>query len=152
LPPCDLLDVNVWLALAAADHPHHERARDYLREQSGPEVAFCRITVLGLVRHLTNPAVMRHAALPSHLAWERYQEWRRLPGVTLLAEPEGVEAALQAVLRTHRCGPRGVTDAYLAAFAESARCRLVSFDGGFSRFHGLNYFHLTQEGTQHGDQ
>jgi predicted nucleic acid-binding protein len=35
------------------------------------------------------------------------------------------------------------TDAYLAAIALAAGCRMVSFDSDFQRFPDLNFLHLT---------
>jgi len=32
---------------------------------------------------------------------------------------------------------------WLAAFAIGSQCRLVSFDGDFNRFAGLDFFHLS---------
>jgi predicted nucleic acid-binding protein len=34
------------------------------------------------------------------------------------------------------------TDSYLAAFALASKSRLVSFDGDFNRFAGLDFLHL----------
>ncbi len=36
--------------------------------------------------------------------------------------------------------PDDVNDAYIAATAAEARCRLVSLDGGFGRFPGLDWW------------
>ena len=38
---------------------------------------------------------------------------------------------------------RLLTDAYLAAFAGSARLRMVTFDKDFGRFQGLDYLRLS---------
>ena len=52
----DLPDLNVWLALVLADHPHHAAARRYWDKVRpgpavvGPQIWFCRATMLGLVR------------------------------------------------------------------------------------------------------
>jgi predicted nucleic acid-binding protein len=54
--------------------------------------------------------------------------------VGLLAEPEGCDDALQAILGAGPLPPRGWTDAYLAALARSAGLRLVTFDRDFERF------------------
>ena len=46
-----------------------------------------------------------------------------------------------------RSGPAGndVNDAYLAASAFEARCRLVTLDGGFNRFPGLDWWNPLSE-------
>ena len=46
----DLLDVNVWLALADSDHTHHGVASTYWMEQEASEVAFCRVSMMGFLR------------------------------------------------------------------------------------------------------
>ncbi len=54
----DLPDFNVWLAFLRESHPHHARAVAYFAEESLASCAFCRVTMLGLIRLLTNSAVM----------------------------------------------------------------------------------------------
>jgi hypothetical protein len=54
----DLLDANVWLALAAEAHAHHGRAKSYWETEAAPVSAFCRVTQLEFLRHLTNKAIM----------------------------------------------------------------------------------------------
>jgi uncharacterized protein len=54
----DLPDINVWLAFSVADHVHHQRARLYWYEESGDQLAFCRVTALGFLRLSTNPMAM----------------------------------------------------------------------------------------------
>ena len=45
-------DVNVWFALAVADHPHHRPALAWWNEESAL-AGFSRLTQLGLRRLLT---------------------------------------------------------------------------------------------------
>lgn len=137
----DLLDLNVWLALAVADHPAHAGARRYWYQEAGSRIAFCRLTVLGFLRLSTNPTVMGGNPFTVREAWEAYRAFRRLDEVVLAAEPVSCEAVLESwVLGT--IVPRLWTDAYLAAFARAGGFRLVSFDGDFSRFDGLDFARL----------
>ena len=53
----DLLDVNVWLALADSDHTHHGVASTYWMEQEASEVAFCRVSIMGFLRLITHAAL-----------------------------------------------------------------------------------------------
>lgn len=138
----DLPDVNVWLALTVADHPHHQRARHYWYEESSDEVAFCRVTALGFLRLLTNASMMGGQPLTVSQAWRAYSSLRRLPEVALAAEPEGCEDWLEKWALGTILTPRLWTDAYLAAFAKADGMRLVSFDGDFSRFDGLDRLRL----------
>jgi len=138
----DLLDASVWLPLSAPDHVHHSRALRYWEEESADELAFCRITALALLRHLTNPRILGDAALDGAAAWPALATWLRVPHVSFLSEPPGVDELLA------HWGPaldlRGGawTDAYLAAFAVASGCRLVAFDGDFRRYPGVEFLHL----------
>jgi hypothetical protein len=138
----DLPDVNVWLALSVADHPHHSVARRYWYKESAGHLAFCRVTALALLRLLTNNHVMAGAPLSTARAWEAYLGFRRLPEVVLASEPEGSEAVLGSWLTKDRFPARLLTDAYLAAFAQAGGFRLVSFDEDFGRFDGVEVLRL----------
>ena len=69
-PLCDLPDVNVWLALLNSQHPHHAVAKAYWDSASGQSIAFCRITMLGLLRLSTNKTVMGGTPYTTLQAWE----------------------------------------------------------------------------------
>ena len=66
----DRPDLNVWLALAVAEHPHHRAARTHWHEAAAARVWFCRVTMLGLVRPLAQPKLMGKAALSLPRAFE----------------------------------------------------------------------------------
>jgi hypothetical protein len=139
----DLPDINVWLALAVQEHPHHAAARRYWDEfqqaqQAAPHGAdmlwFCRTTMLGLVRLLCQPKVVGEGALTLSKAFALYQQFRALPGVGLLQEPPACEVRLQAWVTARALPARLWTDAWLAAQAAGAGLRLVTFDKDFLRF------------------
>ena len=67
----DLLDANVWLALALEAHTHHERARTYWEQEAAPVAAFCRVTQMAFLRLLTNAAVMGAQVLTPAAAWAK---------------------------------------------------------------------------------
>jgi toxin-antitoxin system PIN domain toxin len=134
----DLLDANVWVALVAADHVHHERALHYWQAESAESVAFCRITALAFLRLVTNAHIMQHAVLTSGEAWALLQEWIALPEVSVLNEPVGLDEQLGQFSRVLSIRPKLWTDAYLAAFAMAGNHRIVTFDGDFQKFPGLN--------------
>jgi uncharacterized protein len=134
----DLLDANVWLALAAAAHTHHRRAKAYWQRDAAPVAAFCRVTQLAFLRHLTNQSVMGKQTLTPAAAWKKCAEFLALPEVQLIVEPEGLDEQLRKFCDLGRTSPNLWTDAYLAAFAACAGLRLVSFDQGFSKFAGLH--------------
>lgn len=143
-PAGDLLDINVWLALAVQEHPHHAIAHRYWREVQAqqattrtPFLWFCRVTMLGMVRLLCQPKAVGTGALNLSTAWALHQQYRALPQIGLLADPAGCEAQLQRWVTPvdgNELPARLWTDAYLAAVAQSASLRLVSFDRDFQRF------------------
>lgn len=145
----DLPDINVWLALAVQEHPHHQAALRYwataqaertregaaaARAGSGSRLWFCRVTMLGLVRLLCQPKAVGPGALDTLAAWTLYAQYRALPHIGLLPEPEGCDDALRALVGAGSLPPRLWTDAYLAALSVSAGLRLVTFDRDFERF------------------
>jgi uncharacterized protein len=144
-PPGDLPDINVWLALAVQEHPHHAAAKRYwegvqLDMHSTPNTApqkiyFCRTTMLGLVRLLCQPKVVGEGALALPAAWAVYQSFRAVPIIDLLADPADCDAAIQSLLSVQSTLPSRLwTDTYLAALARSSGMRLVTFDRDFERF------------------
>ena len=138
----DLLDASVWLPLSAPEHVHYRRARRYWDDESASELAFCRVTALALLRHLTNAKILGDAALHGRAAWQALEIWLAVPHISLLAEPPGLDELLaqwggKLDLRTGQW-----TDAYLAAFAAASGCRLVAFDSDFRRYPGIEFLHL----------
>jgi hypothetical protein len=138
----DLLDVSVWVALSAPDHVHHARARQYWEAEASEELAFCRVTALGLLRHLSNPRVLGAAALDGGGAWRALGTWLALPRIRMLAEPAGLDEWLARWSGSLDLRGGHWTDAYLAAFAAAGACRLVAFDGDFQRYTGIEFLHL----------
>lgn len=137
----DLPDLNVWLALVVAEHPHHAAARRYWDAQQaapaiGPRLWFCRNTMLGLVRLLSQPKLMGEAALGLPQAHAIYRQLRQTEGVGFAADDEAADALLVRWLGDGAAPlpARLWTDAWLAASAEAAGLRLVSFDADFARF------------------
>jgi toxin-antitoxin system PIN domain toxin len=150
----DLPDINVWLALAVEEHPHHAAAKQYWDGvQSKPagerNLWFCRVTMLGLVRLLSQPKVMGQGVLNLVQAMALYKQFRAVAGVDLLAEPKQCDSVLQALVVAHSTNQplptRLWTDAYLAALAQSSGVRLVSFDQDFMRFDQTSQLILTSK-------
>ena len=143
----DLLDANVWLALAAEAHSHHESAQAYWEGSAAPLAAFCRVTQMAFLRLLTNKIVMGAHVLSPAAAWTKSDEFLALPEVQLLSEPHGLEETWGRFSSTGRRSPNAWSDAYLAAFARCAGLRMVTFDRRFSRFEGLDYLILSGRAT-----
>lgn len=137
----DLPDLNVWLALVVAEHPHHAAARRYWDAQQaapaiGPRLWFCRSTMLGLIRLLSQPRLMGEGVLGLVEAHAIYRQLRQTAGVGFAGDDEAADALLTRWV-DDAAGPlpaRLWTDAWLAASAEAAGLRLVTFDADFARF------------------
>jgi toxin-antitoxin system PIN domain toxin len=138
----DLLDASVWLPLSAPEHIHYPRARRYWDEESAKELAFCRVTALAFLRHLTNAKILGNAALDGRAAWQALETWLALPQITLLAEPPGLDELLAQWAGKLDLRGGHWTDAYIAAFAAASGCRLIAFDGDFHRYPGIEFLHL----------
>jgi toxin-antitoxin system PIN domain toxin len=139
----DLLDVNVWLAFAVSGHAQHGVAVKAWSQLTRP--TFCRVTQLGLVRLLCNRQVMGNDALEPGEAWSLYEQLIESGAVYFAEEPANLETSLKPMLIGAKAARDFWTDAYLAAFATNKNMRLVSFDGGFSRFKGLNNLILSSD-------
>ena len=136
----DLLDVNVWLALAIEEHPHHRAAASYWMGRSRTARFFCRLSAMSLVRLLTHPRLMASKPLTLSKAWALYRRFAALPGVAMLAEPADLDSE---ALVASKLPARLFTDAYFAALASKAHLRLITFDRDFERFDGLALLRLS---------
>ena len=129
-----LADANVWLAITFSDHVHHVKAREWFDRQAGGTCAFCRITQMALLRHLTNSAIMGQFVLSQRVAWQNFDKLSADPRVVFLSEPPAIEAQFRAFTQSASPSNERWTDAYLAAFASATGTQLVTFDQGFKRF------------------
>ena len=125
------LDLNVWLALSDDGHLHNETAWawfDGLGEDS--TLIFSRYTQIGLLRLLTNTAVMGGKTLTLGEAWAVYDGWLKDPRVEFYPEPRQVEAGFRRATEpfADKTASKWVGDCWLLASAEGAQARLVTFD------------------------
>lgn len=144
-PVGDLLDTNVWVSLMVPHHRHYPAAQDYWHERTGPVLAFCRQTQVGLMRLLGTASVMNGRPNTSEQSWAVYTTLLADKTVKLLPEPSTLDVELARLTQIASWPAPMWPDAYLAAFAIAANLRLVSFDHDFSRFPGLNWLQLTAE-------
>lgn len=138
--PLVVPDVDVWLATLSEFHPSHASATRWWHERalpSGSRVAFCRLTQLGLLRMLTNETVMGAQRRTTAQAWSDYEAALAQEAVSFASEPARLDEVLGSLCTPRRSSTYFWTDAYLAAFAMAAGAVLVTFDGGFKRFDGL---------------
>ena len=128
-------DVNVWVALTHDGHKHHRLALEWFSALGdGARVFFCRITQLGLLRLLSQPAVMGKQDVMSQAdAWRAFDQWTSDDRVSLMQEPAGLEPEFRR-LTGHQplAAPKDWADSYLSAFAQAGGLTLVTFDKGFA--------------------
>jgi toxin-antitoxin system PIN domain toxin len=120
-----LLDGNVLVAIAVADHVHHAPVSGWYASSGGP-IATCPITEGTLVRFLLRAGFDAPSALGVLRAItvvERHRFW-----------PDDV--ALASVSMRGVIGHRQVTDAYLAGLARRHGGRVLTLDRGFAALHG----------------
>lgn len=134
-------DVNLLLPILHSGHSQHALAWNWWAQRPDDSVGLTLPTRLGVLRLLSNSAVMQGKALtPS----EALGVWSRLAGDArcVWVEPAPGHEAIFAQFVTGRSpSPNLWTDAWLAATAESHGCTLSSFDRDFGRF-GLTHFEL----------
>jgi predicted nucleic acid-binding protein len=98
---------------------------------------------MGLLRVLSNPHTLQKNPLSVEQAWQTYLSWRKQRAVSYLREPGGYDALMARYLVAGLVNRRAWTDAHLAATAQAAKMRIVTFDSDFKRFRDLSILHLT---------
>jgi hypothetical protein len=129
-----LVDINVWLALTWDQHPQHAPASRWYASIGDAALLFCRFTMLGFLRLLTNRQVMGDSTATLAGALELYDRWRQDPRVDIAPELRGTEGLFRQALAPHALEPatKAIADCYLVAFAEATAARLVTFDRGLA--------------------
>lgn len=129
-------DVNVWVALTYQGHQHHTVALNWFNNLGDDaRLFFCRITQLGLLRLLSQVAVMGVDEVMSQAeAWHAYDAWFTDSRVVFLPEAAGLEAEFRRItIHKSLIGPKDWADSYLTAFAQVTGLTLVTFDRAFER-------------------
>lgn len=133
--PRHLVDVNVFLAASIGSHAHHLTARRWVDGVEPPAtLGFCRITEMAYLRLVTQPIADGFRPLTNRTAAAMYLAWCQDERVELIGEPAGLAGLWPRLALRDECAPKLWTDAYLAAFAIAAGCRLVTFDRAFQQF------------------
>ena len=98
----------------------------------------------GFLRLVTQKAVMGEATHTTEKAWTIYAVHLSGGRTTFLHEPDKFDAQTRQISTHAAFKARDWTDVWLASFAITADCRLVSFDGGFRQYEseGLNFLSL----------
>ncbi len=132
-----LVDANIWLAIAVDGHIHHAAATSWFDAQAERACAFCRITQLALLRHLTNAKIMGTANVQTQIeAWRAFEALAADPRVVFLDEPPGIAVVFKSLTQLPRPAHKRWTDAFLAAFAMSLGMEVVTLDADLTFFDG----------------
>jgi uncharacterized protein len=133
-----LCDVNFVVAMCHRAHQHHGAAKSWLDAGKGDAgLILCRVSQLGMLRVLTNPAIMGGEVCTTDEAWEVHDALMRDSRFSYRDEPIGLQVQLREFTRGYPFSPKLWQDAYLAAFAVTADLELITFDRGFGKFSGL---------------
>ena len=130
-------DVNVWIALSVLAHPHNELAWKWKTLLPADDrIIFSRYTQLGLLRLLTNNAVMGDQILTLSQAWAVYDRWLEDPRVEFCPEPRQAESSFRLATEPFGAKPasKWVGDCWLLAFAQAGHSRLITFDQALWEF------------------
>jgi len=126
-------DVNVWFALAVADHPHHRPALAWWNEELAL-AGFSRLTQLGLLRLLTTASAMGGLPLTNEEAWGVYDGFLADSRVRVFTELPRLDGLFRSYSGASQPSPKVWVDAYLAAHAAASEATLVTFDQAFTRY------------------
>ena len=137
-----LIDSNVWLALALADHEHHKTANQWLSSQTEIDsLAFCRLTQLTFLRLLTTKVVLNFYGVPplnNDQALDVYKGFLLDARICFINEPSQIQEYWFGLTSDSTSSPKLWMDANLAAFAIAGGYELVTLDRAFIQFAGLN--------------
>ena len=117
-----MLDVGPVLALVWRRHEAHVRAMEWLDGIVEPS-GICRVTAMGLLRLLSNPAVMTTDVMSRRQAWHILDEILSDDRSEWLDEPVGLTEGFRRLSAPGDLSHELWTDDYLAAFAVASRPR-----------------------------
>jgi toxin-antitoxin system PIN domain toxin len=124
-------DLNVWMALSVAGHSHSAEAWNWLTLLPGDaRLVLSRYTHIGILRLLTNQAVMGEQTLTLRQAWKVYDRWLNDPRVEFHPESRNLEATFREATAPFaaRRASKWVGDCYLLACAQESGATLATFD------------------------
>jgi uncharacterized protein len=122
-----LVDVGVWLAAVWGRHVQQPVAADWFGKETD-DIAFCRVTQMGLLRLLSNRAIMGEDAMDRSQAWRIYDQLWADERVLWITEPAELDAVWRAISARDDKSHKLWTDDYLAAFAQASDATLITLD------------------------
>jgi uncharacterized protein len=122
-----LLDVGVWLAAAWGRHRYSPVVAGWFAKQTD-DLVFCRVTQMGLLRLLSNPAILGEDAVDRSAAWRIFAQLWSDERVLWADEPAELDAVWRAISARDEKSHKLWTDDYLAAFAQTCDATLATLD------------------------
>jgi uncharacterized protein len=122
-----LVDVGVWLAAVWGRHVHYPVASVWVNGQAD-DLVFCRVTQMGLLRLVSNPAIMGGDAVDRSQAWRLFDQLWSDERILWAEEPDGLDAVWRAISARDDKSHELWTDDYLAAFAQASDLALATLD------------------------
>ena len=122
-----LPDVNVLLALAWANHVHHDAAHDWFGRAAADGWATCLLTQSGFLRLSMNPHVVQ-VAIDCRTARNLLAGVTAHPSHQFASEAHALTADGFDPIAELISGYRQMTDATLFFFAHAHSLKLVTFD------------------------
>jgi toxin-antitoxin system PIN domain toxin len=108
---------------------HHGTAARWLDSlEANDRIYFCRITQMGLLRMLTNRAVMGDETMTQKAAWKAFDAWLQDVRVEYIEEPGMLEAHFREASNRSSASHARWTDDYLVAFARATGLQLITLD------------------------
>lgn len=130
-----VVDVNVLLPIALSRHPLRDSAGEWWDTAADHSVVLCLPVRMAVLRLLSNRTVMGDDVLRPESAWS---VWAKFCADDRTVErydsPDGLDMLWFQNVSGRDSSPKLWTDAWLAAFAESAGYEMVTFDRGFRSF------------------
>jgi uncharacterized protein len=106
---------------------HHPPAAEWFSRQAD-DLTFCRVTQMGLLRLLSNPAIMGDDAIDRSQAWRTFDQLWADERVLWADEPDELDAVWRAISARDDKSHKLWTDDYLAAFAQASDATLATLD------------------------
>lgn len=132
-----LPDINFWLALAFDADARHPSAKSWFDSPADETCYFCRYTQQGFLRLANNPKVYPNDVLTPPASWLAYDTMMSDARIAYANEPTGLESHWRQFTPVAGNAANSWNDAYLAAFAITKQCEVVTYDSGFSKYTGL---------------
>lgn len=143
----DLLDANILIGAFRSDDPDHATLKRWLEGILGQGLAltFPPLVEVAFLRIVTHPRIFKNPS-PFQEAVEFLQVIQESGLFRETPWTQGMRSQWRRWCQSLALHGNDVNDAYLAASAAGAGCRLVSRDGGFERFPGLDWWNPTRVG------